>query len=107
MITSRFRPTEEELSLADKILFKAHEGRLKREDDKAAANLDAESAVKLFLTTQLSPQVLSVIWSEADTGEKGWLSRQELTVALRLIGWAQSGENALNRELLEKAHSRL
>ncbi|KAJ3967727.1 hypothetical protein EV361DRAFT_806798 [Lentinula raphanica] len=94
MITSRFRPTEEELSLADKILFKAH--------DKAAANLDAESAVKLFLTTQLSPQVLSVIWSEADTGEKGWLSRQELTVALRLIGWAQSGENALNRELLEK-----
>ncbi|KAJ3824803.1 hypothetical protein F5880DRAFT_1557241 [Lentinula raphanica] len=102
MITPRFRPTEEELSLADKILFKAHEGRQKREDDKAAANLDADSAVKLFLTTQLSPQVLSVIWSEADTGEKGWLSRQELTVALRLIGWAQSGENALNRELLEK-----
>ncbi|KAJ3998625.1 hypothetical protein F5050DRAFT_1566813 [Lentinula boryana] len=96
-MTSQFSPTPEELSLADKILFKVHKGRVKRENP--AARLDADSAVKLFLTTKLSPQVLSKIWREADVGEKGW---QELTVALRLVGWAQSGEHSLDHSLLVK-----
>ncbi|KAJ3797483.1 hypothetical protein GGU11DRAFT_808975 [Lentinula aff. detonsa] len=100
MMTSQFSPTSEELLLADKILLKVHQGRVKREDP--AARLDADSAVKLFLTTKLSPQVLSKIWREADTGEKGWLTRQELTVALRLVGWAQSGEHSLDHSLLVK-----
>lgn len=74
MIPSQFTPTQEELSLADIILSKALDGQIKREDP-AAAKLDADTAVKVFLTTKLSPQVLSEIWSEADIGEKGWLTR--------------------------------
>ncbi|KAH7868751.1 hypothetical protein F5879DRAFT_684534 [Lentinula edodes] len=101
MIPSQFTATQEELSLADIILSKALDGQIKREDP-AAAKLDADTAVKVFLTTKLSPQVLSEIWSEADIGEKGWLTRQELTVALRFIGWAQSGRRSFDRDLLSK-----
>ncbi|KAJ3790689.1 hypothetical protein GGU10DRAFT_340004 [Lentinula aff. detonsa] len=82
MMTSQFSPTSEELLLADKILLKVHQGRVKREDP--VARLDADSAVKLFLTTELPPQVLSKIWSEADIGEKGWLTSLDHSLLVKV-----------------------
>ncbi|KAE9405920.1 hypothetical protein BT96DRAFT_292746 [Gymnopus androsaceus JB14] len=99
MVPSPFQPTQEEVSLANRILLKANAGRIKPEQ-LATANLNADSAVDIFLGTQLSPQTLSRIWSESDAGAKGYLSRNEVAVALRLIGWAQNGEEILNRSLL-------
>ncbi|KAF9076541.1 hypothetical protein BDP27DRAFT_1189504, partial [Rhodocollybia butyracea] len=78
-------PTQQESSLADWILSKA------QPDNTTTTHLDAESAVDVFLQTKLSHQVLSKIWTESDIGAKGYLNRNEVTVALRLIGWAQSG----------------
>jgi hypothetical protein len=101
MIPSSFTPTQQELSLAERILLKAN--ALEDSEGLATAKLNAESAVEIFLGTKLSPQVLSSVWNEADVGAKGYLTRSEVCVALRLIGWAQSGEDALNHSLLGKA----
>uniref|UniRef100_A0A0W0FKY8 Uncharacterized protein n=1 Tax=Moniliophthora roreri TaxID=221103 RepID=A0A0W0FKY8_MONRR len=54
-------------------------------------NLEPDAAVELFLQSGLTPEVLSDVWNLADGGSKGYLSREEVTIALRLMGWAQRG----------------
>lgn len=97
--SSLLAPTSNEALLADRILLKANASCLKPEQ-LATAHLDADSAVEIFLGAQLSPQVLSIVWSESDIGGKGYLDRSEVATALRLIGWAQSGEQIPNPSLL-------
>ncbi|PBL02193.1 hypothetical protein ARMGADRAFT_1005614 [Armillaria gallica] len=53
--------------------------------------LGAEAAVEAFEPVRLSPKVLARIWDIADEGAKGYLTRNEVGVAARLIGWAQRG----------------
>ncbi|PBK72899.1 hypothetical protein ARMSODRAFT_953308 [Armillaria solidipes] len=53
--------------------------------------LGAEAAVEAFEPVRLSPKVLAGIWDIADEGAKGYLTRNEVGVAARLIGWAQRG----------------
>ncbi|KAK0206203.1 hypothetical protein DFS33DRAFT_1485883 [Desarmillaria ectypa] len=53
--------------------------------------LAAEAAVEAFEQARLSPEVLARVWDIADEGAKGHLTRNEVGVAARLIGWAQRG----------------
>ncbi|KAK0467992.1 uncharacterized protein EV420DRAFT_1473774 [Desarmillaria tabescens] len=56
-----------------------------------AESLGAEAAVEAFEPARLSPKILARVWDIADEGAKGHLSRIEVGVAARLIGWAQRG----------------
>lgn len=77
-------PTSAELNLANQVFVKADPGKL--------GVVTGEAAVKLFSGAKLPGPVLGEIWSIADEDNNGWLSKKGVTVALRLIGWAQSGE---------------
>ncbi|KAF7355023.1 hypothetical protein MSAN_01417800 [Mycena sanguinolenta] len=63
--------------------------------------LTGEVALELFHKTNLPIEVLSDIWTIADKEGHGWLTQTQTAVALRLIGWAQSGVKA-TPELLDK-----
>ncbi|KAI5787244.1 hypothetical protein EDC01DRAFT_749957 [Geopyxis carbonaria] len=52
-----------------------------------------ELAVKFFEKSGLSPRVLGEIWGIADTDNRGLLTKVGFSVALRLIGQAQSGQH--------------
>ncbi|KAL0580926.1 hypothetical protein V5O48_001120 [Marasmius crinis-equi] len=76
-------PSPDETTLTERVLQSTGSS----END----HLGPEAAVELFLSSGLTPEVLAEIWRIADVGEKGFLSRDEVTVALRLVGWAQRG----------------
>lgn len=84
-------PSQEEAALVSAIFAHArsHEGA-PQED---AAVLTGDVAVRIFKGSNLTPEVLGTIWSIADSDTNGWLSKHELSVAVRLIGWAQRGVN--------------
>ncbi|KDR70137.1 hypothetical protein GALMADRAFT_103267 [Galerina marginata CBS 339.88] len=65
-------------------------------------SLSFDSAVGIFRQNGLSPTQVRDIWRIADRTGSGTLSRDELVVAIRLMGWAQVGET-INEELLSKA----
>ncbi|KAK0231119.1 hypothetical protein IW262DRAFT_1292066 [Armillaria fumosa] len=71
--------------------------------------LGAEAAVEAFEPVRLSPKVLAGIWDIADEGAKGYLTRNEVGVATRLIGWAQRGfaveANLVHRRPLAILHN--
>ncbi|CCX29879.1 Similar to Uncharacterized calcium-binding protein C800.10c; acc. no. Q9HGL2 [Pyronema omphalodes CBS 100304] len=52
-----------------------------------------ELAVKFFEKSGLSPRILGEIWGIADTENRGYLTKQDFCVALRLIGQAQSNQH--------------
>ena len=76
--------TEEENAFADEILRQAN-------CDQTGL-LTADSAVEVFNRSGLSRYELRDIWSLADADSNGVLSRDELLVALRVMGWVQSGK---------------
>ncbi|KAK1226049.1 hypothetical protein PQX77_011008 [Marasmius sp. AFHP31] len=79
-------PTPDEIALTDRVLQTAGS------PDKD--QLGPEAAVDILLLSKLTPQVLADIWHIADADAKGHLSRDEVTVALRLVGWSQRGIEA-------------
>ncbi|KAF3095507.1 hypothetical protein TWF569_011597 [Orbilia oligospora] len=54
--------------------------------------ITGELAVKFFEKSGLKPQILGEIWGIADTENRGLLTKVGFSVALRLIGQAQSGQ---------------
>lgn len=78
-----FIATEDELQLAEKLL---EINNWKRSD-----SLSVDTALGIFKQTGLSFKQLREIWTIADKNGAGSLSRDELTVAIRLMGWVQSG----------------
>ncbi|KAI5819108.1 hypothetical protein BZA77DRAFT_291111 [Pyronema omphalodes] len=52
-----------------------------------------ELAVKFFEKSGLSPRILGEIWGIADTENRGYLTKQDFCVALRLIGQAQNNQH--------------
>ncbi|KAK6361687.1 hypothetical protein TWF730_005401 [Orbilia blumenaviensis] len=54
--------------------------------------ITGELAVKFFEKSGLKPQTLGEIWGIADTENRGLLTKVGFSVALRLIGQAQSGQ---------------
>ena len=84
--STSFSPTPDEIALTDRVLQQAGSP----EKDQ----LGPEAAVDILLLSKLTPQVLAAIWHIADVDAKGYLSRDEVTVALRLMGWGQRGVEA-------------
>ncbi|KAF8626191.1 hypothetical protein AX15_005071 [Amanita polypyramis BW_CC] len=91
MSTTNFSPTPPETALVNQIfvLF----------DSQKLGVLTGDVAVKAFAGAKLPPTVLGEIWNIADEENKGWLSRKGVSIAMRLIAWAQKGEN-ISKDLL-------
>ncbi|KAK7470982.1 hypothetical protein VKT23_002396 [Stygiomarasmius scandens] len=78
-----FIPTPDEVSLAERILSA----------QKTPNFLAPDAAVEILADCGLSHEVLAEIWNLADDGPKGYLLAKDVALALRLVGWAQAGEN--------------
>jgi epidermal growth factor receptor substrate 15 len=88
-----FSPTQGELALINQI-FSKH-------DPQKYGVITADVAVRIFGSTNLNSTVLGQIWAIADADNQGFLTRQGVSVAVRLVGWAQKGE-AVSSDLVNK-----
>ena len=78
-----FSPSVEELQLATRLL----ETNIWRSDI-----LSIDSAISIFKQSNITLKQLREIWTIADEKGSGSLSKNELAVVVRLMGWVQSGE---------------
>ena len=92
MATS-FSPTHAEVALVNQIFTK--------HDPQKFGVITGDAAVSIFGGTNLSATTLSQIWGIADADGQGFLNRKGVSVAMRLVGWAQKGE-AISAELVNK-----
>ncbi|KAF8889609.1 hypothetical protein BD779DRAFT_1520096, partial [Infundibulicybe gibba] len=83
-----FQATPGELALVQKIFAHAQDALGLPTRDA----LPGQCAIEIFNDCGLSPETLGDIWGIADADNHGFLSPNELAAALRLMGWAQSGE---------------
>ncbi|KAF9467785.1 hypothetical protein BDZ94DRAFT_1247709 [Collybia nuda] len=84
-MTKGFFATEEEEILVSRIFARA--------GDQTLGIITGDAAVEIFAeTVDLPPAVLGIIWNVADEEHSGNLTERGLAVAVRLIGWAQSGK---------------
>ena len=88
--------TEEENVFADEILRQTYCNQ--------TGLLTADAAVEVFNRSGLSRYELRDIWGLADGDSNGILTRDELLVALRVMGWVQSGK-AFAESLVDKRES--
>lgn len=81
-----FFATDEEQTLVSRIFALA--------GDQVLGVITGDATVEVFAeTVDLPPAVLGTIWNIADEANNGSLSERGLAIAVRLIGWAQSGED--------------
>jgi epidermal growth factor receptor substrate 15 len=80
---SSFAPSPNELALVTQIFTQT--------EPEQPGILSGSEAVRVFSGARLSENVLGDIWSIADGDHNGWLDEMGVTVAVRLIGWAQKG----------------
>ncbi|KAH7889962.1 hypothetical protein F5I97DRAFT_615298 [Phlebopus sp. FC_14] len=92
-MASKFTPTSAELALANQIFVQA--------DTQKVGILTGDVAVKVFGGAKLSPTILGEIWGIADDDNNGFLTRKGVTIAVRLMGWAQKGEK-VSQALINK-----
>ncbi|KAF9532422.1 hypothetical protein CPB83DRAFT_807813 [Crepidotus variabilis] len=92
-MSSSFSATPAELTLVSQLFAKA--------DPQKLGVLTGDVAVRIFGGAKLAPITLGEIWNIADEDNHGWLSKKNVAVAVRLIGWAQKGEK-LSKSLLNK-----
>jgi len=87
-----FIPTQGELSVVAAILDyeRSHFGTLSNLGE--IPQIASINAVEILQRSGLSYEQLAHIWTLADEDEDGNLSEKELAIAVRLIGWAQSGK---------------
>jgi epidermal growth factor receptor substrate 15 len=79
-----FVASKAEVTLVSEILTRA--------GSQLSGVVTGNAAVEIFGTkVGLPPDVLSTIWNLADEGNTGNLTRKGVTIAVRLIGWAQRG----------------
>ncbi|KAI0320509.1 hypothetical protein OF83DRAFT_577050 [Amylostereum chailletii] len=84
-MAATFTPTPAESALVAQIFTKA--------DPQKFGVLTGDVAVPIFSGSTLPSSVLSEIWSIADAENQGFLTGKGVSIALRLIGWAQKGKN--------------
>lgn len=83
-MSSGFIATEAELALANQIFVRA--------GGQQSGVVTGDAAVEIFATkVGLPPDILSTIWNLADEENTGNLTRKGVSIAVRLIGWAQGG----------------
>jgi len=92
MATS-FSPTPAEAALVNQI-FSKH-------DPEKFGIITSDVAVNLFRGANLSAITLGQIWGIADAHDEGFLTRKGVSVAVRLIGWAQKGDT-ISGDLVNK-----
>ena len=83
-MSSPFSPTPAELTLVTQLFFKA--------DTQNQGFIPTDIAIRLFSGAKISPVTIGDILNIADDSKTGKLSRRDVAVAIRLIGWAQKGE---------------
>ena len=83
MPSSRSPASDEEIRIANRLMDMVDSGK--------ASTFSLDSAAAILTQRGLSLHQLYKIWSLADRSNKGYLTSSELTVAIRLIGWAQAG----------------
>lgn len=88
-----FDSTEDEVRIASRILDLMN--------GQPGGSLNSNAAIEVFKRSGLDFLTLRDIWEVADENGSGDLSLEELTKALRLIGWIQAGE-VLHHSLLTK-----
>ncbi|KAJ3983914.1 hypothetical protein F5890DRAFT_1595665 [Lentinula detonsa] len=93
MSFTSFLPTQAELSVVNQIF--------NQYDTQKLGILTGDVAVRVFGGAKIQPTTLGEIWSISDEENNGWLSRKGVSIALRLIGWAQKGEK-INADLVLK-----
>jgi len=93
MTRHTFNPSDEELELATHILT------LQGFTDTGA--LRGAQARDVFDRSGLDPIILRDVWTIADENKSGDLTRDELSIAIRLIGWVQAGESLHPRLLMK------
>ena len=79
-----FSPTHGEVALVNQIFAK--------HDPQTFGVITGEDALDIFGGANLCATVSSQIWGIADADNQGFLTRKGVSVAVRLIGWAQKGE---------------
>ena len=89
-----FTATEEEEQLATQVLI--------IKNCRTAGILSTDAATDIFKRSTLPDETLREIWALSDKDRNGHFSRNELTAAFRLMGWAQAGET-LHAGLLAKS----
>ncbi|KAG6831412.1 hypothetical protein H0H87_005233 [Tephrocybe sp. NHM501043] len=93
--STTFSPTEGELGLVAQIYVKAGCSR--------PGFIEKDTVVDIVTSSvNLPPNVFSTIWGLVDEKKSEYLSETGVAIALRLIGWAQSGEE-VNDGLLNRS----
>lgn len=87
-----FIPTQGELSVVAAIVQYAQTTSGPLPSPGGVAQVDVDVLVHILQRSGLSNEDLGAIWSISDEDGDGNLSERELAIAVRLIGWAQSGE---------------
>ena len=82
--------------MGDRITLSSAESALveqifKKNDTQGFGVIPGDVAVSVFGGSKLPSTVLGEIWSLADNDNKGFLDKQGVAVAVRLIGHAQAG----------------
>lgn len=101
---SNFVPSPAELALTTQIFAIS--------DPQKLGIITGDAAVKVFARANLPATTLGEIWAIADKDNNGFLTKKGVTVALRLLGWAQKGEPVTEalvnkREFLLSSETRL
>lgn len=92
-MSSTFSPTPGELAIVNQLFA--------QNDPQKFGIITGEVAVKIFGGAKLSSTTLGKIWSIADAENNGFLTRKGVAVAVRLMGWAQKGDD-VSEELINK-----
>lgn len=100
---SNFVPSPAELALTTHIFALS--------DPQKLGIVTGDAAVKVFARSNLPATILGEIWAIADKDNNGFLTKKGVTVALRLLGWAQKGESVTEalvnkREFLQSSATR-
>lgn len=97
-MSSDFTPSQAEVALTNKIFEKC--------DPQKLGIITGDTAVSIFNCTKLSAVVLGEVWAIADKENNGFLTRKGISIALRLMGHAQRGEQVSEALVLKRKHTR-
>lgn len=97
-MSSEFAPSQAEVALTNKIFEKC--------DPTKLGIITSDAAVGLFNATKLSAGVLGKVWSIADKDNNGFLTRKGVSIALRLMGHAQRGEEVSEALISKRKYTR-
>lgn len=97
-MSSDFTPSQAEVALTGKIFEKC--------DPTKLGIITGDAAVGVFNGTKLSASILGEVWTIADKDNNGFLTRKGVSIALRLMGHAQRGEQVSETLLSKREYTR-